>query len=178
MIIVCIPFQVSNYDHAHLHFNPKKSGLFGRRIVRGGADSAPPMFWAVWPRFFVQINKKSYKMKVTTLTYHQRSIITTISTFLSVRPATCMDWKSRFCLNFDNFFFFDRNFCKKILLDPPIFFSSTILNTKNGIYIEVWRKNFRPKRNSVHETTRGGGIRPPPDLLGLMKDDKVCCIDY
>ena len=44
-------------------------------------------------------------MKVTTLTYHQRSIITPISTFLSVRPATCMDWRLRFCLNFGNFFF-------------------------------------------------------------------------
>ena len=77
------------------------------------------------------------------------------------------DWRSRICLNFGNFFFFDRNFFKKILLDPPIFFSSTILNTKKGIYIEVWCKIFCPKRNSVHETTRGEGGIHPPDLIRL-----------
>ena len=61
-------------------------------------------------------------MKVITLIYHQRSIITTISTFLSVRPATCMDWKSRFCLNFGKFFFSIAISSKKFYWTPQFFF--------------------------------------------------------
>ena len=112
-------------------------------------------------------------MKVTTLTYHQRSIITTISTFLSVRPVTRMGLEITILPQLW-YFFFRLQFLQKNFTGPPNFFFSTILNTKKVIYIEVWRKNFGPKRNSVHETTRGVESAPPP---GFFRVNVFSCMD-
>ena len=101
-------------------------------------------------------------MKVITLIYHQRSIITTISTLLSVLPATRMGWRSRFCLNFGNFFFRSQ-FLQKNFTGPPIFFPTLFKTPKKEFTLRSDAKIF-VQNEIAYLKLPGGAESTPPGL--------------
>ena len=91
-----------------------------------------------------------------------------IEFWYKIRILSQFFWKKQnlqnFCLNFKKNFFETQNF-QKISHNPPKSYHAMILNTKNGIYNEVWHSCPYSTRNDKPSKTMLRISSPPPGLI-------------